>query len=115
MTQSIVPPISNADWFAVLPIGIVAATALVVLLADLLFGRNQSRYVAIVLALIGIAAAAVVAAGAYGHDYIAFFGGFIAGGFPTVMQEIVLLGTAGAVVLYATIGPASRVSGSIAI
>jgi NADH-quinone oxidoreductase subunit N len=115
MTQSIVPSISNSDWFAVLPMGIVAATALVVLLADLLFGRNQSRYVAIVLALIGIAAAAVVAAGTYGHDYVAFFGGFIAGGFPTVMQEIVLLGTAGAVVLYATIGPASRVSGSIAI
>lgn len=108
-------PFTNADWMAILPIGIVAVTALAVLLADLLSGPNQSRYVSIGIALAGTIAAGVVAGGQFGHDYNAFFGGFMSGGFATVFEEIVLIGTAGAVLLYGAIGPAARTAGTTAI
>ena len=108
-------PFTNADWAAILPVGIVAVTALVVLLADLLSGPNQSRYVSIAIALAGTIGAGVVAGGQFGHDYNAFFGGFITGGFATVFEEIVLIGTAGAVLLYGAIGPAQRTAGTTAI
>jgi NADH-quinone oxidoreductase subunit N len=108
-------PFTNADWLAILPIGVVAATALVVLLADLLFGRNQSRYVSVALALAGVIAGGVVAAGQFGHDYNAFFGGFMTGGFTTVFEEIVLIGTAGAVLLYGALGVPQRTAGTTAI
>ncbi len=85
-------PFTNADWSAILPVGIVAATALVVLIADLVRRSRQWRYVSIAIGLIGIAAAAVVAAGQFGHDYDAFFGGFMTGGFATVFEEIMLIG-----------------------
>jgi NADH-quinone oxidoreductase subunit N len=108
-------PFTNADWAAILPVGIVAVTALVVLLADLVSGPNQSRYVSIGIALAGTIAAGVVAGGQFGHDYNAFFGGFMSGGFATVFEEIVLIGTAGAVLLYGAIGPAQRTAGTTAI
>ncbi|HEX3370749.1 MAG TPA: NADH-quinone oxidoreductase subunit N [Candidatus Cybelea sp.] len=108
-------PFTNADWAAILPLGIVAVTALVVLLADLVSGRGPSRYVSIAVALAGTIAAAIVAGGQFGHDYNAFFGGFITGGFATVFEEIVLIGTAGAVLLYGAIGPAQRTAGTTAI
>lgn len=108
-------PFTNADWTAILPIGIVAVTALAVLLADLASGPNQSRYVSIGIALGGTIAAGVVAGGQFGHDYNAFFGGFMSGGFATVFEEIVLIGTAGAVLLYGAIGPAQRTAGTTAI
>ncbi len=108
-------PFTNADWAAILPVGIVAVTALVVLLADLLSGPNQSRYVSIAIALAGTIGAGVVAGGQFGHNYNAFFGGFISGGFATVFEEIVLIGTAGAVLLYGAIGPAQRTAGTTAI
>jgi len=43
---------TNADWNAIAPIDILAAAGLVVLLADLVAGRKQWRYVSIVIGLI---------------------------------------------------------------
>ena len=40
--------VTNADWYAVAPLTIVAVTALVVLLVDLLARKNVNRYVPIV-------------------------------------------------------------------
>jgi NADH-quinone oxidoreductase subunit N len=106
---------TNADWNAIAPIDILAAAGLVVLLADLFAGRRQWRYVSIVIGLIGVLIAAIVAGRQFGQEYDAFFGGFMTGGFATVFEEIVLIGTAGSLVLYSTIGPAPRVAGTVAI
>ena len=40
----------------------------------------------------------------FGHDYNAFFGGFMTGGFTSVFEEIVLLALVGSLVLYGAIG-----------
>ncbi len=108
-------PFVHADWSAVVPVGIVAATALFILIADFFAGREGQRYVSIGIGLIGIAAAGYFAARQFGHNYDAFFGGFMVGGFATVFQEIILLAAAGSLILYATIGAPQRVAGMSAI
>jgi NADH-quinone oxidoreductase subunit N len=108
-------PFTAADWAAVLPMSIVAITALIVLLADFFTGRDAQRYVSVVVALLGTLAAAVVAARQFGHNHDAFFGGFMTGGFATVFQEIILIAAAGSVILYGAIGPSQRVAGMTAI
>ncbi len=108
-------PFSSADWHAIGPVSAVALAALVVLVADLFSGNRARRYVSIVIALAGILVGAMLAARQYGHNYDAFFGGFMTGGFATVFQEVVLIAAAGSVILYGAIGPAQRVAGMTAI
>ncbi|HUN29795.1 MAG TPA: NADH-quinone oxidoreductase subunit N [Alphaproteobacteria bacterium] len=108
-------PVTSADWLSVAPLTIVAATALVVLLADLFSPKNVNRYVPIGIALAGILVAAIDCAGMYGRDYAAFGGAFIAGGFSVVFQEIILISAFGSVVLYGAIGTPQRISGGIAL
>jgi NADH-quinone oxidoreductase subunit N len=108
-------PFTNADWLAILPAGIVAVTALVVLLFDLFSGEREQSYVPVAIGLVGTIAAAFFAARQFGHNYDAFFGGFMTGGFATVFQEIVLVATAGSLVLYGSIGSPQRVAGMSAI
>jgi NADH-quinone oxidoreductase subunit N len=102
-------PFTNADWHAIYPVGAVAIAALVVLIADLFSVRQDQRYVSIGIALAGTLAAAILAARQYGHHYGAFFGGFMVGGFATVFQEVILIATAGSLILYGAIGSAKRV------
>jgi len=109
------PPFGHADWNAILPVSIVAVAALLVLVADLFSGAREQRYLPIAIALAGTIVAAAFAARQFGHHYDAFFGGFMVGGFASVFQEIVLVATAGSIVLYGAIGAASRVAGMIAI
>jgi NADH-quinone oxidoreductase subunit N len=109
-------PFTGADWSSVAPLSIVAVSALVVLLADLLAPKNMSRYVPIGIALAGLIVAAIDCAVSYhGHDYAAFGGAFIVGGFSVVFQEIILICAAGSVVLYGTIGAGERTPGAIAL
>ncbi|MBV8154053.1 MAG: NADH-quinone oxidoreductase subunit N [Candidatus Eremiobacteraeota bacterium] len=108
-------PFTQADWNAVIPVAIVAVTALVVLLADLVALESVERYVSIGVGLAGCAAAAVFAAAQFGHDYNAFFGSFMTGGFTTVFEEIVLVAAAGSLILYGSIGPRARVGGTTAL
>lgn len=108
-------PFTSADWSAILPVSIVAVTALAVLIVDLFSLRSEERSLLIGVALVGLAAAAYVAARQYGHAHDAFFGGFITGGFATIFQEIVIIATAGSLILYASGGPAQRVAGATAI
>ena len=109
------PAFSNADWSAILPVSVVAVAALVVLLADLFAGRREQRYLSIGIALLGTIAAGILAARQFGHDYDAFFGGFMVGGFATVFQEIILIAAAGSLVLYGAIGPSQRIAGMTSI
>ncbi len=108
-------PFTSVDWSAILPMEVLAATALVVLVADFFSGLRERPYVSIVIALIGTVVASVLAAAQFGHDYAAFGGGFTTGGFTTVFEEIVLIAVAGSVILYATIGPRESVAGATAI
>jgi NADH-quinone oxidoreductase subunit N len=112
MTQM---PFTNADWSSVVPIAVVGVTALVVLIVDLLSRTSSNRYVSIFIGLAGTIAAAVLVAHQFGHDYDAFFGGFMTGGFTSVFEEIVLLALAGSLILYASIGPADRIAGTAAL
>ena len=97
-------PFQAADWNAVMPIAVLAVASLVVLLADLIAPKNVNRYVAIVLGCAGAIAAGVLAAEQFGHNYNAFFGGFMTGGFTTVFEEIILAALVGSLILYGTLG-----------
>jgi NADH-quinone oxidoreductase subunit N len=108
-------PFTNADWWAILPVSVVAVTALVVLISDLFSDRGEPRYLPIILALAGTIAAGILLARQFGHNYDAFFGGFMVGGFATVFGEIILIATAGSVILYGAIGPTPRIAGMTAI
>jgi NADH-quinone oxidoreductase subunit N len=107
--------VTPADWQALMPLSIVGVTALVVLIADLLAPRSVHRYAAIGIALVGLAIAAAQCASSYGHDYAAFGGAFIAGGFSVVFQEIILIAAAGSIVLFGALGTQERVPQMIAL
>ncbi len=107
--------VTNADYMALAPVSIVAVTALVVLVADLLARTHVKRYVGIVLGLIGLAVAAYAGAKGYGQNYSAFNGAFMLGGFSVVFEEIVLIAAAGSLVLYGSIGREERIAGAIAL
>ena len=55
-------PYTSADWSALAPLTIVAVTALVMLLADLVAPKNVNRMLAIGIAIAGLVAAGVVVA-----------------------------------------------------
>jgi len=108
-------PFTSADWAAILPVGVVAVAGLAVLIVDLFSGRRELRYLLIGIGLAGVIAAGVLAAQQFGHNFDAFFGGFMTGGFTTVFEEIILIAAAGSLILYATGGPAQRIAGASSI
>jgi NADH-quinone oxidoreductase subunit N len=108
-------PFTSADWSAILPIDVLATAALVVLIVDLIAAGHAHRYVSIGIGVIGAGAAGLVAARQFGHDYSAFFGGFVTGGFTTVFVEIILIALVGSLILYGALGPAQRVAGITAL
>ncbi len=109
--------VTTADWSAIAPLSIVAVTALVVLVVDLLARKHINRYAAIVIAAIGIIAAGVIAYSQFrsGANYGAFGGAFMLGGFSTVFEEIILIAALGSVVLFGAIGREERIAGTIAL
>lgn len=111
----IVSPFGAADWQAIVPLAILAITALVVLLCDLASRGNAKRYVAIGVALSGTIVAGVAAALQYHAAFSAFGGSYVIGGFTTVFEEVIVLALLGSIALYGTTGAADRVPGSIAL
>ena len=55
-----------ADWNAIAPLTIVAVTALIVLLADLLAPKSVNRYAAMGIAILGLLVAGDVAKSLFG-------------------------------------------------
>lgn len=108
-------PYGFPDWSTVLPLFIAGATALVVLLADLLSRKHAHRYVSIGIGIAGLIAAGAYAAASYGQNYDAFDGGFVLGGFTVVFEEIIIVAAIFSLVLYSTLGRADRVAGSVAL
>ena len=79
-------PFGHADWSAIVPPAVIASVALLVLFVDLVSRRSAHRYVAIGIGCAGAAAAAWLTALQYGHDYAAFGGGFMTGGFLSLIH-----------------------------
>lgn len=109
------PNFTSADWASIVPVDVVAATGLIVLLADLIARRSLSRYVPIGIGVLGGIVAMVLAGLQFGHDYAAFYGGFVTGGFTSVFEVIVLLALVGSLILYGAIGAPERMAGTAAL
>ena len=108
-------PWGEADWNAILPMTIVALTPLLVIAADLLLPRSVRRGVVLLVAALGLIAAGIAAARGWGHPYAAFGGGFIAGGFTIVFQEIVIVGALFSLLLATRLGRDDQSGGAIAL
>jgi NADH-quinone oxidoreductase subunit N len=108
-------PFTRADWLALVPIAVVAVTGLVVLIVDLFARAQLPRYAPILIGVTGGIVAGVLAAQQFRHDHSAFFGGFEAGGFTSVLEEIIVLALIGSLILYGSIGPRDRMPGATAL
>lgn len=107
--------ITHEDWLAVLPLLMVGGGALLVLLADLVWPKHAPRFVSVALGIAVLVAAGAFAATTYGHNYNAFNGGFVLGGFAVVFQEIIVVAAIFSLALYATFGRADRMAGIVAL
>ena len=90
--QMLVPPYGNFDYLALLPLGIVAVTPLVVLLADLVLPAGGFRRFTLVgLSVAGLLGAIYTLVQQYAsHQFGPAFGyGFILGGFSIAFNIIV--------------------------
>ncbi|HEY9086087.1 MAG TPA: NADH-quinone oxidoreductase subunit N [Candidatus Tyrphobacter sp.] len=107
--------VTNADWAAVLPIALLAATGLVVLVVDLLARTFVRRYVGIGIAAIGAIGTGVLVFLQFGTHGTAFGGAFVVDDASLLFQGIVLAATLGSVVLYGAIGENRHVAGALAL
>ena len=98
-----------------LPAAIVAISALVALFFDLLVPAATRRTLAVMVAAIGLIAAGVVLAQQYGHDYAAFDGAFVQGGFSVVFSEIIAIATLATLGFGMGVGRDDQVAGSTAL
>jgi NADH-quinone oxidoreductase subunit N len=108
---------SAADYAALLPWFVVATVPLLILFVDLFFreGGTLRREVAVGLAILGLVAAGVVAALQYPHDYPAFGGAFVQGGFSIVFSEVVIVATIATLLLSVGVGRSDQVAGTTAL
>ncbi len=115
MTPQLVIPFGGADWNAVAPMTIVALSALLVILADLVLPKHLRRPVGLGVAIAALAVAGVVALQAWGHPYAAFGDAFVLGGFAIVFQEIVIVAAIFSLLLAFTLGREDQAGGAIAL
>ncbi len=108
---------SGADYAALYGCGIVALVPLLILFVDLFFrgGGALRRGVAVAIALLGLAGAGSVLAAQYGHDYAAFGGAFVQGGFSVAFSEIVIIATIATLLLTAGVGRDDQVAGTTSL
>ncbi len=106
-----------ADYVALLPAFLVAVVPLLMLFVDLFF-RGQGtvrRSVAVGIAIAGLVAAGAILAEQYPHDYAAFGGAFIQGGFSIVFSEIVIVATIATLLLSVGVGRDDQVAGTTSL
>jgi NADH-quinone oxidoreductase subunit N len=106
-----------ADYLALLPWFVVAISPLAILFVDLFFKDTgpARRGVAVGLAIVGLVVAGALAAGQYPHDYAAFGGAFVQGGFSIVFSEIVIVATIATLLLSVGVGRSDQVAGTTAL
>jgi NADH-quinone oxidoreductase subunit N len=108
---------SAADYAALLPWFVVAVVPLAILFVDLFFRSAGAlrRGVAVGLAIVGLVVAGAIAAEQYPHDYAAFGGAFVQGGFSIVFSEIVIIATIATLLLSIGVGRSDQVAGTTAL
>jgi NADH-quinone oxidoreductase subunit N len=111
----LVIPYGRADYAALLPTFVVATSALVVLLADLILPRSARRSASIVLGIAGLGAGGALAAQGWGHPFAAFGDAFMLGGFTIVFQEIVVVAAILSLLLAFALGRDDQAGGAVAL
>ena len=108
---------ANADYLALLPVAVVATAPLLILFVDLFAreGGRGRRLVTVGLAVVFLVLAAVLDAQQYPHDYAAFGGAFVQGGFSIVFGEIVIVATIASLLLSIGVGRDDQVAGTTAL
>jgi NADH-quinone oxidoreductase subunit N len=106
-----------ADYAALLPWFVVAIVPLLILFVDLFFKESSAvrRGVVVGLAIVGLVVAGAIAASQYPHDYAAFGGAFVQGGFSIVFSEIVIVATIATLLLSVGVGRSDQVAGTTAL
>ncbi|MDB5070377.1 MAG: nuoN1, partial [Candidatus Eremiobacteraeota bacterium] len=108
---------SNADYAALLPFTVVALAPLLILFVDLFYRESGPwrRVVAVGLAIVWLVVAGVLQGVQYPHDYSAFGGAFVQGGFSIVFSEIVIVATIATLLLSLGVGRDDQVAGTTAL
>ncbi len=108
---------ANADYAALLPFTVVALAPLLILFIDLFYRESGPwrRTVAVGIAIVWLVAAGVLQALQYPHDYAAFGGAFVQGGFSIVFGEIVIVATIATLLLSIGVGRDDQVAGTTAL
>jgi NADH-quinone oxidoreductase subunit N len=108
---------SNADYAALLPFTVVALAPLLILFVDLFYRESGPwrRVVAAGLAIVWLIVAGVLQGVQYPHDYSAFGGAFVQGGFSIVFSEIVIVATIATLLLSLGVGRDDQVAGTTAL
>jgi NADH-quinone oxidoreductase subunit N len=105
---------SAADYAALLPAFVVALAPLLILFVDLFYRERGPwrRVVAVGIAMVWLIVAAALEAAQYPHDYAAFGGAFVQGGFSIVFSEIIILATLVTLLLTLGVGRDDQVAGT---
>lgn len=111
----LVPPYVWADYAALVPTFLVAVTALVVILADLIAPKKIRRAAGIAIGILGLALAGVIALRGWGHPFAAFGGAFVNGGFAIVFEEIVVVAAIFSLFMAYALGRDDQAGGAIAL
>jgi NADH-quinone oxidoreductase subunit N len=108
---------SNADYAALLPAFIVAIVPLLILFVDLFYRESgpYRRVVATGIAVVWLIVAGVLQGMQYPHDYAAFGGAFVQGGFSIVFSEIVIVATVATLLLSLGVGRDDQVAGTTSL
>jgi NADH-quinone oxidoreductase subunit N len=108
---------ANADYTALLPFTVVALAPLVILFIDLFYRESGPwrRVVAAGVAIVWLVVAGVLQALQYPHDYAAFGGAFVQGGFSIVFSEIVIVATIATLLLSVGVGRDDQVAGTTSL
>ncbi len=114
-TPQLVIPYVSADYAALVPTFVVAVTALVVIVADLLTPKKMRRAANVAVGIIGLIAAGVLALQGWGHPIAAFGGAFVNGGFAIVFQEIVIVAAVFSLLMSYALGREDQSGGAIAL
>jgi NADH-quinone oxidoreductase subunit N len=115
VTPQLVIPYGNADYATIVPTAVVALSALVVLIADLVLPNAVRRPVSIALGILGLVAGGVLALQQWGHPYASFGGAYVNGGFAIAFQEIVVVAGIFSLLMAYALGRDDQVGGAIGL
>lgn len=114
--EAIAQAFTLGDWFALRPLIIVAATALVILVCDIIAGkRGLSRLLTIVIGCCGLILAGIDVLAQFRVPFAAFGGAFFADGLAVVFQGIIILATLLSLLLFYAFEKRTGAAGAAAL